>query len=131
VGSTAVPGLVSKPILDVAVGLAPKATEEAVVASLESAGYEFRGDKGDDGGLLFILTDAPNHRLAHLHAVRYSDNRWQRYVAFRDLLRAQPNVRRAYAELKRSLAARHRLDRGSYTDAKAAFIEQAVKDQEQ
>jgi GrpB-like predicted nucleotidyltransferase (UPF0157 family) len=64
VGSTAVPGLVAKPILDLAVGLAPGADPDHAITAIERLGYVFRGDKGDIGGLLFVLEDRPAHRLA-------------------------------------------------------------------
>jgi GrpB-like predicted nucleotidyltransferase (UPF0157 family) len=69
VGSTAVPGLAAKPILDLVVGLAPGTNPDRVTATLAPLGYQFRGDKGDQGGLLLVLEDRPAHRVAHLHLV--------------------------------------------------------------
>src|SRR5574341_567856 len=66
VGSTAVPGLAAKPILDIAVGLAPDADPGQFVARLAPLGWIFRGDNADSG-LLFVLEDRPAHRVAHLH----------------------------------------------------------------
>lgn len=93
IGSTAVLGLVAKPILDVAVGLDERAELGAVKAVFESLGYRFRGDKGDDGGLLFVLEDRPAHRIAHVHVVGFGDRRWRRYLTFRDRLRADERAR--------------------------------------
>ena len=104
VGSTAVPGLVAKPILDLAVGLAPAADPDHVILALERLGYEFRGDKGDTGGLLFVLEDRPAHRIAHLHVVPHGDAQWCRYLAVRERLRTDPQARAAYADLKRKCA---------------------------
>src|SRR5262245_22075319 len=86
VGSTAVPGLVAKPIIDVAVGMASGADVAAVIDALEEAGFLYRGDNGDDGGRLFVLETSPGHRVAHVHAVDHGDLRWQQYLAFRDRL---------------------------------------------
>jgi predicted acetyltransferase/GrpB-like predicted nucleotidyltransferase (UPF0157 family) len=122
VGSTAVPGLAAKPILDVVIGLTSGATAAAVVARLTPMGYEFRGDKGDEGGLLFVLDDKPDHRVAHLHVVRYDDARWRGYLNFRDRLRRDPRARDVYSALKRELTQRHADDRAAYTAAKSAFI---------
>jgi GrpB-like predicted nucleotidyltransferase (UPF0157 family) len=124
VGSTAVPGLAAKPILDLAVGLAPGADPDRAVAKLAPLGWEFRGDKGTEGGLLLVLEDRPAHRVAHLHVVGHGDARWRRYLALRDRLRADPAARAAYARLKQRLAARFAGDRRAYTAAKAAFIAQ-------
>jgi GrpB-like predicted nucleotidyltransferase (UPF0157 family) len=122
VGSTAVPGLVAKPILDLAIGLAPAADPDSVISALEPLGYEFRGDKGDTGGLLFVLEDRPAHRLAHLHVVPYGGGKWCQYLAFRDRLRIDPDARAAYAEVKRSLGDQFAGDRQAYNAGKAAFV---------
>jgi GrpB-like predicted nucleotidyltransferase (UPF0157 family) len=122
VGSTAVPGLAAKPILDIAIGLAPAADPDRAIAALQSLGYLFVGDKGDEGGLVLVLEDRPAHRIAHLHVVGYGDAQWHRYLALRDRLRNDPTARVAYAQLKRGLAAKFAGDRPAYTAAKAAFI---------
>lgn len=121
VGSTAVPGLAAKPILDIAVGLVPDADPGQLVARLAPLGWIFRGDNADSG-LLFVLEDRPAHRVAHLHMVGYRDPRWHRYLRFRDRLRTDPAARAAYAELKLGLAERFADDRRAYTAAKDAFI---------
>ncbi len=126
IGSSAVPALATKPILDFAVGLTATADPAVATDALQSLGYEYRGDAGEAGGLVLVLSDRPHHRLAHLHAVRFGDRQWCRYLQFRDRLRADPATRRAYAALKRSLAARFRDDREGYTDAKSAFIERVL-----
>gem|GEM_PF-210901 len=122
VGSTAVPGLVAKPILDLAVGLAPGARTDRVRPAIEQLGYVFRGDKGDTGGLLFVLEDPPAHRIAHLHVVPHGGQRWQRYLAFRDRLRIDPDARAAYAGVKRRLGEQFAGDRQAYTAGKGAFV---------
>jgi GrpB-like predicted nucleotidyltransferase (UPF0157 family) len=122
IGSTAVPGLVSKPILDLAVGLAPDAETDRVIERLRALGCAYRGDAGEAGGLIFVLEDKPGHRIAHVHAVRYGDRQWTRYLRVRDRLRADAGARAAYGELKRRLAAEFPRDRTSYTAAKASFF---------
>lgn len=122
VGSTAVADLVAKPILDIAVGLTAGADVEGVVAALGSAGYEYRGDNGDDGGRLFVLDVRPLHRVAHIHVVHFGDARWYRYLEFRDRLRTDSAARADYAALKEQLARECPTDRRSYTAAKAGFI---------
>jgi GrpB-like predicted nucleotidyltransferase (UPF0157 family) len=73
VGSSAVPGLSAKPILDVVVGLVPGIDPDRVITALQPLGCQFRGDKGDEGGPLLVLEDRPAHRVAHLHLVGYGD----------------------------------------------------------
>ena len=70
VGATAVPGLVAKPIIDLAVGVGA-ASAHAVRQPLERLGYRYRGDAGDRGGLVFVLEDRPRHRVAHVHVVEH------------------------------------------------------------
>ena len=131
VGSTAVSGLAAKPILDIAIGLAPGINPIGVITPLQPLGARFRGDKGDEGGLLLVLEDRPAHRVAHLHVVGYGDAQWRRYLALRDRLRADQAVRSAYAQLKGDLAAQFSGDHRAYTAAKAAFIQQLLGEEGQ
>jgi GrpB-like predicted nucleotidyltransferase (UPF0157 family) len=129
VGSTAVPGLVAKPILDLAIGLASDADAGDVTAKLEALGYQFRGDKGELGGLLFVLEDRPAHRIAHVHVVRFGDRQWRGYLRFRDLLRLDAEAADAYAAFKRQIAAQFPEQRAAYTAAKASFIARLLEQQ--
>jgi|tagenome__1003787_1003787.scaffolds.fasta_scaffold20985662_3 GrpB-like predicted nucleotidyltransferase (UPF0157 family) len=126
VGSTAVPGLVAKPIIDIAVALREEVSIQRLRARLESAGYLFRGDPRNDGGILFVLEDEPRRRIAHVHLMAHEDRRWDGYLAFRDTLRRDPEARRSYAEIKQRLAREFPDDRASYTAAKSTFVEQVV-----
>jgi GrpB-like predicted nucleotidyltransferase (UPF0157 family) len=128
VGSTAVPGLAAKPILDVAIGLAPGTDPDRVITALQPLGYQFRGHKGEEGGLLLVLEDWPAHRIAHLHLVGHGDVQWRRYLALRDRLRADPAARAAYGQLKGRLAVQFARDRRAYTAAKAVFIVQLLSE---
>jgi GrpB-like predicted nucleotidyltransferase (UPF0157 family) len=122
VGSTAVPGLPAKPIIDIAVALAAHATTDAVVAVLVPVGYLFCGDKGEEGGLLFVLEDSPAHRIAHVHAVGSGGRLWTNYIGLRDRLRRDAAARASYGELKRDLARQFSGDRPAYTAGKGPFI---------
>jgi GrpB-like predicted nucleotidyltransferase (UPF0157 family) len=122
VGSTAVPGLAAKPIIDIAIGIRGGAGIDHVIGAVEPLGYIYRGDAGSDGGHLFVLDDQPDHRIAHLHVVSAEDPQWQRYLAFRDLLRQDPLARADYENLKRQLAIQFPEDRKAYTAAKKSFI---------
>ena len=122
VGSTAVPGLRAKPILDVAVGVPPPVEQDRLTVRLAPLGLECRGDQGSDGGILFVLEDRPAYRVAHVHVVAQGSPEWEGYLAFRDRLRRDASACADYAELKQSLARRFPHDRPSYTAGKHAFI---------
>ena len=122
IGSTAVDGLAAKPIIDLAVRLPPGQEHDAVVEAFEADGWEFRGAAGSEGGLVFVLSPKPLHRVAHVHVVDHDDPQWTRYLAVRDRLRTDERARTAYAVLKQNLARRFPTDRGSYTAGKTAFV---------
>lgn len=128
VGSTAVPGLPAKPILDLAVRLAPDANPSAVIDALSGAGWLFRGDKGPAGGMLFAAEPESGLRTVHVHVIADGDPQWDRYLAVRDRLRTRPQVAAAYGELKARLAAQHPHDRAAYTGGKDAFLRELLAD---
>ncbi|ROO89682.1 GrpB-like predicted nucleotidyltransferase (UPF0157 family) [Actinocorallia herbida] len=125
VGSTSVPGLPAKPIIDIAALLVPGVDPAEVAQAVAPLGYGYRGDTGDQGGLLYVLepADAPGHAVAHLHGIAPGDVQWERYLELRDLLRKDETARDEYARLKHGLAARHGDDRTAYTSAKSTFID--------
>jgi len=126
-GSTAIPGLAAKPIIDVVV-LARNLDEAvATVPELEATGYSFWADNPDKTKLFLVrgLPPAPR-RTHHLHIHADSDE-VERHLIFRDYLRAHYDVRDAYAALKTDLAARFRNDREAYTNHKTAFINEVVR----
>jgi GrpB-like predicted nucleotidyltransferase (UPF0157 family) len=119
VGSTAVPGLAAKPILDIMVGVARTPLPEHTLAALGTLGYQYRGDSGIPGKQYFRT----NPRTRHLHVVELGGEDWVRTLAFRDYLRAHPAAVREYEALKRELARRHRDHRNRYLEGKASFIQ--------
>jgi GrpB-like predicted nucleotidyltransferase (UPF0157 family) len=125
VGSTAVPGLCAKPILDLLAGYPAGAGPGPYVDALTGAGYEPRGDQGEAGGVLLVL-GAEAARTHYVHLVALGDPTWRSSLAFRDRLRAEPALAAAYAALKRELAERYAADRAAYTAGKAAFIRAAL-----
>jgi GrpB-like predicted nucleotidyltransferase (UPF0157 family) len=120
VGSTSVPGLAAKPILDLAAGFSSGAAAPGYIPVLESLGYVYRGDGGLPGREFFRRGVVRSH---HLHLVQSGSMHWVRYLAFRDALRADPALRDAYARLKQELAARHPRDREAYIEGKTEFVE--------
>lgn len=131
IGSTAVPGLAAKPIVDILVVVEdPQLVVERVAPAMEVAGYDFflRPAFGDSGPRYpwFIGRDESGRRVSHIHIARAGDDSWSDRMLFRDRLRTHPDVARAYGELKRELAARFPGDREAYTLAKTAFIVREV-----
>lgn len=89
-------------------------------------GYEYPGDQGPDGGLLFVRATG-DVRTVHVHMVAVDDPEWTSYIRFRDYLRATPQRRDDYQQLKRQLAARYAADRGAYTEGKTAFVLETLR----
>ncbi len=122
VGSTAVPGLDAKPILDIAVALASVAVILQCIPWLCRIGYIDRGDGGTNGGYLFVKESAPEVRTHHVHMVTIDDPQWHNYLLFRDILCADERLRARYAKLKQDLQNQFSQDRKSYTASKHDFI---------
>jgi GrpB-like predicted nucleotidyltransferase (UPF0157 family) len=131
-GSTAVPGLAAKPIVDVLVEVRDlEATKVRIAPVLEAQGYDYvwRPTDGDDGPpwyAWFIKRDASGARTHHIHMVEPHFPQWHA-LRFRDYLRARPDVAAEYAALKRRLAAEFPSDRIAYTRGKAEFITRATE----
>lgn len=126
-GSTAVPGLAAKPIIDMLVEV-PSLDDvrQHIAPLLERAGYEYFWRPQHAGGTeigyaWFIRRDAEGRRTHHIHMLEKDSPDWERLL-FRDHLIAHPALAREYAELKRRLAAEHPGDRIAYARAKTAFI---------
>jgi putative glutamine amidotransferase len=124
IGSTSVPGLAAKPVIDIQVSVASLTPRTAVVAPLVGLGYrhdvdpiepqhEFLSKGYDDGG----------GRQVHVHLCEAGSEWERRHLAFRDWLRAHPADAAAYADLKRRLALEHPRDIFSYVDGKSGFVE--------
>lgn len=120
IGSTAVPGLAAKPIIDLDVVLASSTDLAEAIRLLSGIGYAHEGDLGIAGREAFLSPpDEPRH---HLYVLSAGATELRRHLAFRDALRVDNDLRDRYAALKRSLAERYRNDRNSYSEAKSAFI---------
>ncbi len=129
VGSTAVPGLLAKPTIDIMVGIRRLAEAPACIAALEPLGYEYRPDVGAEiPDRRYFDKGLPGSRTHHLHLVEFGGAFWMRHLLFRNFLRAHPDRAAAYSALKTELAAKLTQDRAAYTDAKGPFIDAAVAD---
>jgi GrpB-like predicted nucleotidyltransferase (UPF0157 family) len=120
VGSTAVPGLAAKPVIDIMAAVRDLPSSIPAIEALKSLGYcyfEYRADV-----MHWFCKPSPTERTHHLHLIPYNSSLWRDRVAFRDRLRTDAATRRSYTELKLALAAKHKNDRDAYTDAKTEFI---------
>ena len=131
VGSTAVPGLAAKPIIDIMVAIQREDEMLCCITPLVKSGYECMGEYGIPGRIFFRkLTDTPEPgqmhagvaRTHHLHMFPAGHLDWDRHVAFRDYLRSHLDTLRDYETLKRDLASQFPTDMEAYTDAKTDFI---------
>ena len=124
VGSTSVPGLAAKPIIDIDVLLKSAADLPHAITALASMGYRHRGDLGIPGREAFR---APAGDFPHHLYVCLTDTEYRRHITFRDHLRTNPEEANAYAALKRELALKFGEDREGYNNAKREFVERILR----
>jgi GrpB-like predicted nucleotidyltransferase (UPF0157 family) len=124
VGSTSIPGMVAKPIIDIAIALPNLDLAESLVPGMAGLGYDYPGDIGLPNQRIFGRD--PQIRTYLVHVVISHGVEWQRYLHFRDALREDLALAREYAELKLKLAEEFPTDRERYTRAKGVVIEKAL-----
>ncbi len=123
IGSTSVPGLPAKPILDLLPVFADEAAADASRAALEVLGYEWMGAFGLEGRRYCRRIDPQSgDRQVHAHAYVQGHADIRRHLAFRDALRANASLRAAYASVKGACAARHPEGGEAYGTCKSAWI---------
>lgn len=120
VGSTAVPGLAAKPIIDILVGVGDLRGSRRCLEPLAGLGYLYAPYLPEE--MHWFCKPHPSRRTHHLHLVPEGSGRYRDELAFRDSLRADPSAAVEYAAVKRKLAGEFTHDRDSYTEAKSAFI---------
>jgi GrpB-like predicted nucleotidyltransferase (UPF0157 family) len=128
IGSTAVPGLRAKPVIDILAVVANVHALDSRSSEFEALGYEVMGEFGLPGRRYFRRDDPRGVRTQQVHAyAQESAGEIERHLNFRDYLREHPETARAYAKLKQSLADRCDDDMGAYSDGKTAFIRQVER----
>ena len=121
------PGLISKPIIDVAIACQSRKDIFLIVKRLLAIGYIDWGDQGVSGGYLMVKESEPIVRIFHFHIVEKADVQWRNYIIFRDCLRRNAKTREEYARLKKTLAEKFPADREAYTSGKEQFIRAVLK----
>jgi GrpB-like predicted nucleotidyltransferase (UPF0157 family) len=124
VGSTAIPGIHAKPIIDLLVEVRDLAELDARSAAMESLGYQVMGEYGLPGRRYFRKDDLEGTRTHHVHVFRAGSAEAERHLAFRDYMIAHPADAQRYGELKQKLAAEHPWSMDAYMDGKDAFIKE-------
>jgi len=124
IGSTAVPGLAAKPIIDLQASVRDLADARSrCIVPLQASGYRYMPEyESWLPGELFFRKGPPGPWTHHLHVLQADDPRWRDRLLFRDYLRIHPEAAREYAKLKRDLAAAFDDDISRYRNAKATFV---------
>lgn len=127
-GSTAIPGLAAKPIIDILIAVRSLAeAQEKAIRPLQKIGYAFWADNPKMDRMFFVKGMPPygERRTHHVHITEPTGEPWLR-LPFRDYLRTHPEEAQRYENLKRELAVQYRTDRESYTAAKNSYVEEVL-----
>ena len=122
IGSTAIPGIPAKPIIDILAEVADIESLDARTPAMDALGYEARGEFGIPRRRYFRKNNAMGVRTHQVHAFATGAKEIERHLAFRDYMIAHPEAARLYGELKQRLALEHPDDIEAYMDGKDAFI---------
>jgi GrpB-like predicted nucleotidyltransferase (UPF0157 family) len=126
IGSTSVPGVKAKPIIDIVVALKKIKDVENLIESVEKLGYEYKHEAGISGRRFFVKGSEKN-RTHYIHMVKLGGRQWKNLTNFREYLLEDKKNIKEYNELKESLAREHKDDRDMYTKKKSFFISRAIK----
>ena len=122
IGSTSVPGLAAKPIIDMMAGVADLAAAAPAIAVLEGQGWVHAPHRPEAYWFYRPPASLEHQHTDHLHLTQPGSPLWRERLAFRDALRADPALRDEYQELKQRLARRHGDDGAGYVRDKRAFV---------
>ncbi len=125
VGSTAIPGLPAKPIIDIAIAVNSFDNIQDIKQSLTEIDLVYRGETVGRAEHLFIEAEG-DIRTSHIHLLLLDSDNWRHYLKFRDLLRSDQNLMHQYTKLKVDLAERYKDNRSAYTDGKSEFIQSVL-----
>jgi GrpB-like predicted nucleotidyltransferase (UPF0157 family) len=121
IGSTAIPGLPAKPVIDIMAGVESLEASRPAILTLADSGYCYAPYRADAEH--WFCKPSPAFRTHHLHLVPFESSQWREVIAFRDYLRSHPQIAAEYADVKRRLAHEFQHDREAYTAGKGPFIE--------
>ena len=124
IGSTAIPNIYAKPVIDMLVEVKDVTELDGQSSAMESLGYEVMGEFGIPGRRYFRKDTPEGIRTHQIHAFEAGSAEAERHLAFRDYMIAHPGDALAYSELKRKLAEEHPQSIDGYMDGKDAFIKE-------
>lgn len=128
IGSTSIPGINAKPILDIAIGvMSLKEAHKFLVARMQRLGYELRPRENANAYELLFVKGPESRRTHYVHVIRYRGRKWNKARLFRDYLRTHPKRAQQYAALKKELVKKYAHDRFNYTKGKEVFIKKTLK----
>jgi len=124
VGSTAIPGMPAKPIIDIAIAVHDFEEARVNIPLIESLGYEYKGEFGIPHRHYFVKGEP---RLFHIHMSEITSVEWRNTLLFRDYLRQHQDAAQEYARLKQQLALKYPHDREAYLEGKTEFVEKVLR----
>jgi GrpB-like predicted nucleotidyltransferase (UPF0157 family) len=129
VGSTAIPGIAAKPIIDIYIGVDMIEKAQSMIKPLEDLSYIYWADNPNPKKMFFVKGMPPygERRTHHLHAVEFDSDYWCARILFRDHLRQNPSLAAEYAKLKKELSEKYSQQRELYSNAKTQFIAHVLK----
>jgi len=127
IGSTAVPGLCAKPIVDILVFVKEIETIDDLNPEMERSGYMARGENCVPGRRYYVKRSKDGNHTHHVHVYGQAYGESSKEIRFRDALRRNPRLARQYAELKRGLSKAYYTDPKAYTDGKTVFVQHALR----
>ena len=128
-GSTAVPGLQAKPIIDIMIGVSSIEQADSCVPFIEGTGYLYRPEHEDSMPERRYFERSGSEIDYHVHMVVFGSRFWKDHIFFRNYLRENPEAVQQYAALKKELAEKYRDNREAYTNGKAEFIQGILRRQ--
>lgn len=124
VGSTSIPGMIAKPIIDIAIAVESFEEAHVCIKPIERLGYRYRGENNIPRRHFFVKG---NPRTYHIHINEIGSRDWNEQISFRDYLIHHHEIARGYAELKMELAQRYPTDRQAYSENKSPFIKNVLQ----
>ncbi len=126
VGSTSIPKVKAKPIIDIAIGVKSLKVGEKCIKLLERLGYEYKCDAGIKGRH-FFTKGSENNRTHYLHIEKLNGKLWENHILFRDYLIKHKEAVKEYSGLKEELVKKYKDNRDIYTIKKNSFIQKILK----
>lgn len=127
IGSTAIPGMDAKPILDLMMAVPQIDRYDIYVETLEKLGYQFRRDYRKEQEHVLLVKGPEEKRTHYLKMTTLDSNFWREHILFRDYLIRHPERADIYRQLKYNLLEKYGGERSNYTDDKAPFIKETLK----